>query len=264
MNARILLSILFVVILAGCSDSLETQQSQAFISDAEYNQREKTKYLAYEHHLVVELGLEEIRGKYEEILSFCGEDEKFSCTILESSLSSSDFSGSSSSSADIRLRIKPTGVKSLFELASNKGRTSHQSTKIDDLAKDVIDTEKRLSMLTAHRDRLIELQQTESADIDALLKIAKELASVQSELEQTAGKEQYLLKRINMDLVTISYRTTHDRQFWAPIIRAAKNFFYELSDGISSAIGVVAYSIPFFLLLITALVILIKVWRRLK
>jgi hypothetical protein len=253
---------LFLITLTGCSGSGQNEQVEAFISDAELDQREKTKYLAYEHFLVVELGTSEINSKYEEIVSYCSKDDEFDCTLLESSISSSSYS--SSSSADIRLRIKPGGVKSLLELASNEGETAHQSTRIDDLATEVVDTEKRLSMLTAHRDRLIELQQTESADIDALLKIAKELASVQSELEQAAGNEQYLLKRINMDLVTISFRTTQTREFWSPIILAAKDFFYELSEGISSAIGIVAYSIPFFALLIVVLVILVKVWRRLK
>ncbi len=254
----VLLPILFF--LFACSGSDQEKMTYASASQAESEQRNKSKYLAYEHSITVEVKESTLQLKYDTFLSKCSKDTETNCTMLDSSLSIGEHFGQ----ANIRIRINPEGVDTFSQLAVESGKITNQSTKVDDLAKDVIDTNKRIEMLTSHRDKLLELEESKSTDVDSLLKIAKELTSVQSQLEYSAGKELYLKQRINRDVLNIFFQTKRDRSFLKPIVTAAGDFGYELASGISEAISIFAYVIPNFIIFIILLIVTIKIWKRVK
>ena len=63
----------------------------------------------------------------------------------------------------------------------------HRSTSVEDLADAMQDTQSRLDMLSTYRKQLLDLQAKTNTNIDAAIKIASELSTVQRRFEDLAG-----------------------------------------------------------------------------
>jgi hypothetical protein len=117
-------------------------------------------------------------------------------------------------------------------------------------------------MLTTYRKQLLELQAKAGTNIDAAIKVASELSTVQNNLEQATGQAAYQAKRTTTDIVTIHFSVTERRAFWRPIHDAIRDFLGNLSEGISQAITAVAYILPWLLVVIPGLYLVRFLWRR--
>jgi hypothetical protein len=253
---------LILLAITACSkrqvEEDDTTQSTTF-SGSEIYQRQKTKYLAYEHFVTVDIKEENILPAYKSTIEACINDTENNCTILDSRISSGKYP-----SAYIRLRIKPEGVKGIVAIASSKGKVIQESTHVEDLAKPVVDNKKRLKMLESHHGRLLLLQEKASNDIESLIKVSSELSKVQSELEQAMGENAFLLQRVNMDIVNINFQVKLSRSFWKPICRSLSSFSNNLSDGISGTIVAVAYLLPGLILIFLLFIFIRYLWRKLR
>ena len=254
MIKRFLILFLIVVGIAACSKKEATVQTK---SDSTIPSRQETKYLAYEHSITIDVKEENLSDAYKTTLDACLKDKGNDCTILDSRISTGTYP-----SANIRLRIKPEGVKGIIAIASSKGKFIHQSTHVEDLAKPVLDNLQLLKMLESHRDNLLSLQKNAKDDIESLIKVSSELSRVVSELEQAKGQEAFLSQRINMDIVNIEYQVELSRSFWKPISNSLSDFSNNLSDGISGTIVAVAYLLPASILFIFLFAIVRLLWKR--
>jgi hypothetical protein len=117
-------------------------------------------------------------------------------------------------------------------------------------------------MLTNYRKQLLELQVKAGTNIDAAIKVASELSTVQSTLEQVTAQAAYQAKRTTTDIVTIYLSVTEQKAFWRPIHDAIRNFFGNLSEGTSQAITAVAYILPWLLVVIPGLLLVRFLWSR--
>lgn len=222
-------------------------------------QRAKSKYLAYIHRVTIELPVERVEAQYNRILNWCAGDEKFRCTLLNSGLSTDNFVH-----GQIKLRIVPKGVPEALSLAEKGGATTHKSTSVEDLGDAIVDSQKRLEMLRDYRARLEKLSEAADTDVEAQVKIASEMARVQSDLEFADGRRAKLLQRVEMDIVDISLVSYSQKSFVRPIGGALKNFSARLSEGISDTITAVAYLLPWLILLALVLYSLRKIWVRVR
>jgi hypothetical protein len=135
---------------------------------------------------------------------------------------------------------------------------------VQDLARAVTDNAKRLDMLRSYQQKLTDLERKGGGGVDGLIKLSKELADVQSELEAATGENAALMERINLDVLKISIFTRHQQSFGAPIQRALADFSSNLSEGIAGFVTGLAYLLPWGLLLFAVLIIGRKLWRRRK
>jgi Domain of unknown function (DUF4349) len=85
---------------------------------------------------------------------------------------------------------------------------------------------------------------------------------VQSNLEQANGQAAYQAKRTTTDLLIIQFSVAEQKAFWRPIRDAMRDFFGNLSNGISQAITAVAYILPWLLVVIPGLYLVRFLWRR--
>jgi hypothetical protein len=246
-----------LLVCTACSQEQASDRVQSTLSDVEKVQRDSTKFLAYEHSLSVETSEGELGHSYQRTLAACNSDKENNCTILDSKISSGK-----NISAFIHLRIKPNGVKKIAETASQKGSIINESTHIEDLAKPIIDNERRLNMLESHRDRLLALQEKASNNIESLIKISEELSKVQAELENDKGQNSHLLQRVNMDIVKINFAVEANKSFWKPISQSFSNFSVNLSKGIADTIRGVAYFLPWSIVTILFIFFIRFLWRR--
>jgi hypothetical protein len=213
--------------------------------------------LSREHSVTIEVPESDLSSRFQRLTDRCEADSTDHCAILQS-----DVSGGQSASGLIKLRIDPQAVENLIAFAASLGKLEHRSTTVEDLADSIQDTQSRLEMLTNYRKQLLQLQAKAGTNIDAAIKVASELSIVQSNLEQVAGQAAYLTKRTTTDIVTINFSVTEQEAFLRPIRDALRDFFGNLSEGISQAITAVAYIVTWLLVVIPGLYLVRFLWSR--
>jgi hypothetical protein len=258
---KILIILLLVLTLCtpACSKkSVESgpSNSETFI-DSEKSQRGKDSYLSYEHFFTIDTTNENLPKIYKETVDACINNEKYKCTILDSRISTGEYQ-----SAYIKLRIVPEGVKNILNVASNNGKLIQESTHIEDLAKPIVDNNQRLDMLKSHYNRLIELQEKASNDIDSLIKVSSEISKVQSEIEAATGEKEFLHQKVSMDIVNFDFQVEYYRSFWRPIRESLSDFSNNLSDGISGTIIAVAYLFPVIMIILLVFFAVRFLWKK--
>ncbi len=217
------------------------------------------RYLAYEHFISIEADNDDVQSLFETAQKACSEAVAESCAILEARISKDDYS-----SATLKFRAKAEGIRKLRAVVSSKGKVASQSTTAEDLAGPIEDTTKKLGMLTDYRAKLEGLLGRSNNDVDALIKLNRELADVQSQIENLSGEKAHLVQRVETEILNVSISSYSNRSFWSPIGDSMSSFGENLSEGIGSAIIAVAYLIPWSLVLLLFVWAARKLWNRRK
>ncbi len=248
-----------LVSFAGCADS---DQAAGFSGDAELafvrtaEQRE-SEFLAYEHTIVVDTSEDKLTESFQAVAEACAADRENQCTVLDSDISHGGFSR-----ASIRMRVKPEGVGALAALAAGSGDVIRRSTHVEDLAKTIADIDKRVAILATTRDRLLELEERGTENVESLIKITTELTKVQAELEQLLGQSAHQRQRVDMDILSIQFVVEAGRSFWRPILDSLSSFVQNLSEGLADTIYAIAYLLPWSILIFFVGYLVRKLWKR--
>lgn len=250
-----------LVCLAGTTacnrNSHAGSEPQALLVSNAQQRSESAHGVSREHSVTIEIAESDLRSSFQRLTNRCTADAANHCTILQSDVSSGQFP-----SALVKLRIDPPAVEDLIGFAASLGRLEHRSTRVEDLAEAIQDTQARIEMLTAYRKQLLELQRKAGTNIDAAIKVASELSTVQNNLDKATGQAAFQTKRTTTDVVTIQLAVTEQKAFWRPIRESMRDFFGNLSNGISQAITAVAYIVPWLLVVIPGLYLVRFLWRR--
>jgi hypothetical protein len=225
---------------------------------AQAAQRRKT--LAYEHSVSIELDRKVIPARLREIESGCAASQPVACTVLEVNLHSQKevFNGL------IRMRIAPGGVDSTIEAASQGGKLTSRSTRAEDLAQPIEDTQRKLALLTTHRDRLTEIMKSKDLKIEQLITVSKELATVQTQIDALGTDQAQLQRRVDTDLLTINLAPP-DVAYFAqetPIRDALRVFGSNFREAVSQVITFIAFVLPWLVIVLPGLFLLRFFWAR--
>jgi inorganic triphosphatase YgiF len=213
--------------------------------------------LSREHKVVIDVSETALETGFRKVVDRCMKDSDHHCTILQSDLSSGQYP-----SGLIKLRVDPAAVEDLVGFASGLGRLESRSTTVEDLAEAIQDTQARIEMLTAYRKQLLELRAKATTNIEAAIKIASELSTVQSDIERATGEAAFQTRRVTTDVVTLRFEVTEQRAFWRPVREAFRDFRGHLSEGMSQAITAVAYIVPWLFIVVPGLYLVRFLWRR--
>ena len=216
-----------------------------------------SRYMAYEHAIHLDVEEKKINAVYEAALMACQKAVADQCVMLESHLDTGR-----DVSAQLKFRGKPGGIQKLIAVLNAQGEIISQSTTAEDLSSPIQDSAKKLAMLNDYRSRLEGLRGRASESIDTLIKINKELAQVQSEIEAMTGERAHLMQRVDTEILNVSITSIHNRLFWKPISAALTDFSSNLSEGLSKAITGVAFLIPWSLVLAAFVWLGRKLWFR--
>jgi hypothetical protein len=254
----VLITFIVAIAMSACSRNNAAGGAMP-VSVASKVQRESPEHstLSREHSVVIDVPESELETRFRSVADHCATDSAHHCTILQSDLSTGQYP-----SGLIKLRIDPGAVEDLVAFASSLGKLEHRSTTVEDLADAIQDTQSRLEMLTNYRKELLALQAKAATNIDAAIKIASELSTVQSNLERAGGEAAFQTKRVTTDIVTISFAVAEQRAFWRPVREASRDFLGNLSNGLSQAITAVAYILPWLLVIVPGLYLVRFLWRR--
>jgi hypothetical protein len=242
---------MFALLLAACSRTAEVAPSAVDKAQA------RDKFLAYEHSISIDAEEGKVKPLFDQLVAACAADRANNCSVLHSALE-----GGRYESARLRVRAKAAGVNRLMSLAAAGGELARQETSVEDLARPIADNAKRLEMLRSYQQKLSELERRPALDADALIKLAREQASVQSELEQATGDNAHLMERVTLDILNVTIASRGQQSFWMPIRQSLTAFGGNLSGGIASVVTGLAYLLPWLLVLALAWWLLRKLWRR--
>jgi len=251
--ARHAVMLLSLLVLVGCGQRSGHGAPAPAAAEAPSPAPSPNKYLAYEHTVVIDAEDDKVAPLFESAQAACRQATAESCAILDARITRSD-----TSYATLRFRARADGIKKLLALLSSQGKVSSLSTTAEDLAGPIADTAKQLAMLTDYRSRLEALRGRPNNDVDALIKLNRELADVQNQIESLSGEQAHLVQRVETEILNVTISSYENRSFWSPIGESTSEFGGNLSTGIATAITALAYMIPW------GLVIALIVWGILK
>jgi len=259
MSRHLLVFLLFVAMVAGCADRSGAPASVAGVASGERKANAANRFLAYEHSIYLQADEDKVVTIFEAAQAACREAVEESCAILDARVSSGD-----SASASLRFRAKAAGIRKLVAILSVQGEVASQSTSAEDLAGPIADTAKQIAMLTDYRTSLEALRSRPSNDLDALMKLTRELADVQSQLETLSGSQAALTQRVQTELLNVSINSRHSSSFFGTIADSAASFSDVLSEGIGAAIIAFAYLLPWAVFIggIAWIALAIRRWRK--
>ncbi|MES2296578.1 MAG: DUF4349 domain-containing protein [Pseudomonadota bacterium] len=255
---KLVTALLILVAIAGCSDGGKLGRS-APMAMSKPSANSPSRYLAYEHSIQIDAEEGKVAAIYAAGQAACRDAAADLCTVLESRINSGR-----AASASLKFRTTPGGIGKLIAALSQQGEVTEQSTSAEDLASPIADAAKKLAMLTDYQAKLEALRARASTDVDALIKVNRELAQVQSELEDVAGKRAHLVQRVETQILNVTISADHKQSFFKPISLAMSDFGTNLSQGVSSAIIGLAFLIPWGLVFALFVWIGRTLWRRRK
>ena len=243
--------------LGGCSHKSELPGTGA--APTAESKSARHGLLAYEHNIRLEVEDAQVVPLQESAIAACRDDAANDCALLESSVNTGR-----NTSAFLKLRAKPDGIRKLVALLGAGGTIVNKSVRAEDLAAPIGDVEKKLAQLTDYRDRLLALAHRGSNDVDALVKLNREIAQVQSDIEAVESSKATLVRRVDTELLSVSIDSLQTTAFWSPITAALRDFGGDLSRGTAGAITAVAYLAPWLLILLPLVWGVRRLWRRKK
>lgn len=255
---RPLLALLLLIALGACAKKDESAGSAPMPPGKAVNSP-ATRLLAYEHALSLEAEEQKVAVAFEAAQAACREAAAEACVVLQSHIRSGR-----QASASLTFRAAPSGIRKLVAALGRQGEITSQSTKAEDLASPIEDAEKKLQMLSDYRAKLQGLLGRAGTEVDALIKLNRELAQVQSEIEALSGTHAHLMQRVQTEILRVSIGAVRQQSFWRPIAEALAEFGSNLSHGISGAITGLAYLLPWAFALLCFTWAGRKLWRRRK
>lgn len=252
----VLLAISFCLIVVGCS---KNERSTTYAPAGAKPDAASPRYMAYEHSVGLDVEENRIASVVSAVESTCRQAVAEQCVILQSNLDTGRYP-----SASLKLRARPQGIRKLIAALSAQGDVIHQSVTAEDLAAPIEDSDRKLSMLNDYRTRLESMRDKAGVDIDALIKVNKELAQTQSDIETLSGQRAHLVQRVETEILNVSVSSRRARSFWRPIGHALADFSGNLSQGISGAVTALAFIIPWGVMLLMLGWGIRKLWSRRK
>lgn len=216
---------------------------------------EQTAYMAYRYNYDFALPVEAVPSSADKHAQICTDAGPELCQII--SRSTQEYNPDNVS-ASLYLRAEPVWLvgytKTIMDTVEGAdGKMTSSSVSAEDLTRQILDVDARLSAQITLRERLTALLETRDAKLPDLLALERELARVQGEIESATSSLKALRQRVGMSIVNVNYQTRSravSNSAVAPIGRALKQFVATLSEGLASVITFLAMMLPWFLLVI--------------
>lgn len=210
--------------------------------------------IAYAYRFALELPADKTAGLMARHEQACVAAGPAVCQIISSQ---SRRLGQDSVDAGLELRAAPAwiarfrnGLAGQAEAAG--GRIASAETESEDLTRQLVDTEARLRAQTTLRDRLQQLLATRNGSLEELLKVERELATVQGEIDATRSGLTVMRTRVATSRLNISYQSggqlAPDSVF-LPVVAALHGALGAFMSAVGVLITFAAVILPFVLVL---------------
>jgi len=225
----------------------------------------------YSHVIRLEMARDAIRPHFERARDTCLNDARLSCTLVSSTVDVGSGRQYRESYARLTVLVPHEQIdahrESLLQPLDGFGAAElrSRSTNAGNVAKQSDDVERKLTQLVAYRDRLNTLSSRTDLRVDELIKLATELSSTQSGIEQATAQKQGIDDRVARDHVAITFI---ERPGFFDILRPAllawRGGFQTFGESTGAAVSFVIAIVPWLPILALTFVILRRLWRTMR
>lgn len=213
--------------------------------------------LAYEHTISVQVADDALAERMKAVREACADERFGHCSLLKFEESSGRFP-----SGVVSVRVAPASVEPLVALASVEGSIGSRATHAEDLAVAVADATRERDQLTAQRTQLLAFQNRKDLAVADMIALAHEIAVVESTLADLTQTSANLQRRVETNLLTIDFRAMQTRSRWSSVGNSLSDSLDSFLDGTSDAIEMIAFGLPFLILLFPLALFWRWLWRR--
>lgn len=244
-----------LTLLAACSHEYnsgageEMQEMPASVSARETS--DPAAMLAYEHHIGIKLPAEQISERLTAAREACANAKFGECHILKIH--------QSQSISSLTVRVLPAGVEPLIALAGEAGNITSRYTSAEDLSQAVKDNRQQQAQLAAYAKRMEEISRRPNITVADLMTLAREQADVQQQLDELSQAAAQQQRRIDTNLLTLNFSEVNADSTWRDFTGSLGDLLLRSS---TDALSVLAYGLPFLLLLFPVALLWRWAWRR--
>jgi hypothetical protein len=188
------------------------------------------------------------------------------CQVMSSSAS---VQGDDRSQASLNIRALPTWMDAFRaslegEVEDAGGEIRSSNMGATDLTRPILDAEARLTAKYSLRQRLTALLDRETASVEELVRLERELARVQGDIESSESILRNMRARVSMSTAHLNYSTRYTPTGGGaldPIGDAVDGSVRAFSYGLGDVITFIAGGAPWLILILPALWLFLR-WRR--
>jgi hypothetical protein len=251
---------ILLLALVGCSkqDGYENARAVSGSADVQGEKAKAGAFLAYEHFVTLELEKAAVSKRLTDTREACTSGRFGQCDLLGIEQGESTYNAGT-----LRVRIVPDGVEKLVSLAGEGGTLVSRTTQAEDLAQAVSDNNQVRERLQRQYKTLEQFQDRKDLSVSDMLALAREMAEVQVQLDATSQEAAQQQRRINTNLLTLTFRTETQRPGrFSRIGDAFGDLLDNATDGTTKALEVLGYSIPFLIVLFPLALLVRWLWRK--
>ena len=225
---------------------------------------------SYTHSWTVPMARGAITPRFTRTRDLCLRDKTLNCRLVSANLNSADDDGTSNASLQVLL---PHGKLDGFEHAllapvtGERGAIAIQSrsTQAQSVETEAGDTARKVSQLTAYRDRLADIAKRPNLSVDDIIKIEAERSRVQGDLDEATNHQRDLTDGIARESVTIQLEErVEPAEVQGPIALAVASAGATLAENTASVLLFLVGSIPWLPVVAGGLFVIARLWRRFR
>jgi len=144
------------------------------------------------------------------------------------------------------------------------GEVTSSSQSAEDLTRPILDTQARLDAQVQLRERLTGLLDRQGANIEELIRVERELARVNGDIESATAQLRAMRARVSMSIADLTYQSEIrpiSQSTVNPVGEAVRDFAGIVLGGLAVMIRLIAGVLPWLILVIPAIWLLAR-WRR--
>ncbi len=204
------------------------------------------RYVAVRHDISLFSAAEAVEPAWQQAQEACA---AAGCELLAASVTRDE--QRRPSQASLQARIPPQAVEAFLARVATLGSIGQHSRNADDKTDEVIDTEARLTNLTAFRDRLRTLLGAPGARLKDVIEVERELVRVQSEIDSLTNRRKALAQQTDWVHVSMTFEAfpgVLQTGIWAPVRDAVLNAGHGFSRSMANIIALAVLLLPWALI----------------
>lgn len=142
------------------------------------------------------------------------------------------------------------------------GTITSETAEVEDLTRQMVDTQANLTAQKKLRERLLVLLEREDGQLRDLLQVERELARVQGQIESTESYLRVLQGRVNRDTMELRYDSIREAvtpSTFSPLSNAIRSVLSIVAESLAAVIMFIAAALPWLIVIIPG----IWIFRRL-
>lgn len=258
-NFVALILVALTLMVTSCSKAYRAQmRPSSMLAFADTAQR----YIAERDKLEIITPESDLQKSWESVVALCS---TIQCEVVSSSITTR--TADSVPSGSVSLRVVPEDLNKLLAQVEKLGKIAQHTTEREDKTTAVVDTDAKIKNLTSFRDSLRAMLGKPSATVRDLVEIQKQLTDTQSELDSETAQRKILANETEKIAVEISFhveRANESGGGLAQVWNALRESGSILADSTASLITTIVAIVPWLILILPAIWLLVKGWKRLK